>query len=239
MNILILGCSFGVPNYFGPPGAAPEEHTESLLRAQGHWVYNCAINSGSNLETLDRARRSLLGETIQHPSRQDWPYPAMGQGQHIDWIVWFHTSVMRDVANYPGLVRLGHDRCRDLLARLAYDQCAVLQASLGARLALIGGAGALNHNFSQYLSADFVIHDWKEQILGVSVPPVQFMGRNVKEILSANADSLQYKETLVSQQLDVLNQLRHSELFPDGCHPGREPHHRLTQQLIQAFDVKP
>jgi hypothetical protein len=31
-NILILGCSFGVPNYFGPPGVAAKDHTEFLLK---------------------------------------------------------------------------------------------------------------------------------------------------------------------------------------------------------------
>jgi hypothetical protein len=46
MNILILGCSFGVPDN----GCPAEFHTENQLKILGHTVYNCARQGASKLK---------------------------------------------------------------------------------------------------------------------------------------------------------------------------------------------
>ena len=80
MNILIIGDSWGVPNY--PPydlnlqhyGDPPETHTEFLLRAQGYKVTNCSIDASGNLKTI------LAG--IKY-----------AETESVDWIIWFHTEM--------------------------------------------------------------------------------------------------------------------------------------------------
>jgi hypothetical protein len=85
-NVLIIGDSWGVPNY--PPahygdidrdhiGDPPEIHTEFLLRSLGHTVVNCSMNAKGNLTSI------LKG--IEHV-----------QSNRVDWIVWFHTEMLRD-----------------------------------------------------------------------------------------------------------------------------------------------
>ena len=74
MNILILGCSFGVPNYYDThPTGMKKHHTEFLLRDKGHVVHNCSQNAGSNLQTLERANTYLSGLPIVHPAYHQNP----------------------------------------------------------------------------------------------------------------------------------------------------------------------
>jgi len=98
MNFLILGCSWGVPNYSGLYGDPIDTHTEYILKAKGHNVINCAGNGASNLQSLDRANLYLAGKPIRHPA-----FPEVKTRLHledldikIDWVIWFQTAFLRD-----------------------------------------------------------------------------------------------------------------------------------------------
>ena len=43
-KILLLGDSWGVPNYNGLPGISPDQHTEYLLINLGYEVVNFSMN---------------------------------------------------------------------------------------------------------------------------------------------------------------------------------------------------
>jgi hypothetical protein len=124
-TILIIGDSWGVPNYQGPPGSPPETHTEYRLRELGYTVYNCAINGGSNGKSTNLASKFLSGDLTGLEStcliNKLWPegipskmarepegFRALRDGQvrrpwpsgvdkdlKIDVIIWFHTEFMR------------------------------------------------------------------------------------------------------------------------------------------------
>jgi hypothetical protein len=134
MNILILGCSFGVPNYYGgSPTGMKEHHTEFLLRDKGHVVYNCSQNAGSNLQTLERAKKYLNGMAIVHPAYHQNPPTDQFVNQFIqcknikalDLIIWFHTELSRD----------------GIHANTVYSKFTEFFSTHNAKVAVIGGAG--------------------------------------------------------------------------------------------------
>ena len=227
MNILIIGDSWGVPNY--PPeyyglkdrrhiGDPPETHTEFLLRAQGHRVTNCAINASGNY-------RSIL-EGLKHA------------GQHrVDWIIWFHTEMLRDS-------HLGQRDRRPYMIQNLTEEIAVevyqlfrdLQIKAGAKAAIIGGQAPVLDNFYHITSADWVKTDWRSEILGQSLPVVHSLCTPHLIESSLCRDSIEDRIRLLDQHRLILDAMAASPDFPDLCHPGREPHRKLVEWILKIFE---
>lgn len=231
MNVLLLGCSFGVPNYFGHPGPAPSEHTEFILRDYGHTVFNCSKNGSSNLESLQRAQRFLLGYSITHPAYKDQKI-QITVNQPIDWIVWFHTELYRDLQTLANKTN-NFDKDCETLAEITYQLYREFQKNLGARIAVIGGAGDLHARFDNYFDPEFVIRSWRSEILGVNdLTSNTIWQRNYFESSTAPIkEKLQHLET----DLKLLELTHTSPDFPDNYHPGARPHRELAQKLHQIF----
>ena len=230
MNVLILGCSFGVPNYLGPPGPSPDTHTEFLLQNLGHKVFNCARNGGSNLESLQRAKSFLQGNTIKHPAYDDQTIQNQ-DNQHIDWIVWFHTELYRD---FSRLENKTHKFAQDQesIAHITYSSYKKFQQNIKARLAVIGGAGDLHDCFDDYFSPEFVIRSWRSDILGVSLTSQTVWQR---EHFDTSKDSVEVKLNQLENDLELINLMQVSTDFPDNCHPGERPHQILAEKLHAVF----
>ena len=105
MNILLLGCSYGVPNYYGKPGDPPETHLQLLLEKVGHTVYNLSQNGSSNFNMINKANSFLDGNEVDGVLGHSDPDPEgyvvarrikKPEDFSIDLIIWFHTSVLRD-----------------------------------------------------------------------------------------------------------------------------------------------
>jgi len=230
MNVLILGCSFGVPNYIRPPGVPPEDHTEFILCDFGHNVINCAINGGSNLDSLKRACDFLSGKSIIHPAYKNQTLQGIAD-QPIDWIVWFHTELYRDFKNLPNKTNLyEHDHAS--LAKMTYQAYKDFQRKINAKLAVVGGAGDLHKCFDEYFTPDFVIRKWKSEILGIDTTSDLLWQQ---EYFDHSKDSIEQKLKHIESNLDLLDLMNASDDFPDNIHPGSKPHRKLSEKLHKIF----
>jgi hypothetical protein len=232
MNILILGCSFGVET--GQP------HTETFLKNLGHSVYNCSQNAGSNINSFDRARSFLSGNPIAHPrtvahtnkhtdhNRTVAETIQLDHQIEVDWIIWFHTELVRD--------NIGPKIHNDFtgIANYVYSEFRKLKEDLNAKVAVIGGAGPIHPDFFKYVVPDFCITSWFNDILQLDVPQIQTLS-NPKSIEIMNSIGTAKKIELLDQHLTIKKLLEDSPDFPDNYHPGERPHRELVNQLITKF----
>jgi len=226
MNILILGCSFGVPNYYGGfPTGMKEHHIEFLLRSRGHTVHNCSRNAGSNLHTLERAKEYLSGKPIVHPaSVKGYNNNSVYATQFvecknigpIDLVIWFHTEHTRDKEE-PLLV---------------YKEFAKFFSELNAKVVVIGGAGDVLPEFVNTYTPDFFIQSWRRLILKKDVPLSNTL--SAANFIDASDLSLAEKSKIVNSNLELLELVNQSPHFFDGVHPGAWPHQDLVNRLLAA-----
>jgi hypothetical protein len=217
MNILILGCSFGVPNYYGPPGVPAEHHIQFLLTNAGHIVHNCAKNNGSNLESVNRAKTYLSGGSIDHPAYGS-SEQVVGYTVAVDWFIWFHTEIYRD---------------SDSDARKIYSRYAKFFAEHNSKIAVIGGAGDTYPCLTEYIQPDFYIPSWRKYLLGDDLPISNTLWTKTA-IINGN-QSKEEKINQIDSDLLIRKRLQQSEYFPDGSHPGTYPHLDLFSQLQKIF----
>ena len=223
MNILLMGCSWSVPNYFGLPGDPPETHSEFLLKALGHEVHNCGINAGSNLVSLERAKKYLKGEIINHPAmlgkiKKQNPNP-------IDLIIWFHTEPGRDI----GVI----DPAGKTISQQLTEICDVIYKNyseffnrLNCKTAIIGGCSDIHPLIHQYIKPDFCLPSWQTQLIGKGS-----MGFD----MSAKATPTIEDVDFLNNALAVLDRMKTSAYFPDAGHPGEKAHKELIDTLINVF----
>ena len=233
-TILLIGDSWGVPNYYGSPGVEPIYHTEFLLKDYGYTVYNCSLNGSSNLNTIQRAIDFLAGHSIMHPSgnyNNNFADITLQDKIKIDWVVWFHTELFRD------LQILGNDYAIEqstrLLAHKTYQTFFKFSKSLDAKTAIVGGQSPIEPEIYVYGHPNFIISDWKSEILQKKLPKLQTLS-NVSWVENSK-DGIDYKMQLLKLHEQHLNELRDSEHFPDNAHPGIQPHKLLVQTLDKVF----
>jgi len=225
-DVLIIGDSWGVPNY--PPeyyglrdrqhiGDPPETHTEFLLTAQGHRVKNCAINASGNY-------RSIL-EGLRHAEQH-----------RVDWIVWFHTEMLRD-SHLDQRDRRPYtiDQLRDYIAVRVYVLFEQLRLRTGARVALIGGQAPVLDSFHDLSRADWIIKDWRSEILGVELPCVHSICTPNLIDTDLCLNPISDRIRVLDQHKQILDAMAASPDFPDRCHPGRGPHRKLVEELTDLW----
>jgi hypothetical protein len=233
MNILILGCSFGVEN--------DRPHTETFLKNLGHSVYNCSQNAGSNVNSFRRARLFLSGYPISHPRTVAYTNKHTEYNKNvpetiqltdrvdqIHWIIWFHTELIRDIHE----LQMYHTM--DEITNHVYSEFKILKEELNAKVAVIGGAGPIHPNFFNYVTPDFCIQSWFNEILQLGVPQIQTLSKP-EYIERMNDVGLAKKIELLDQHLEIKKLLEDSPDFPDNYHPGERPHKELVNQLITKF----
>ena len=215
--ILIVGDSWGVPNYYGLPGAPKEHHTEFLLRNSGHTVYNCAINGGSNLESLARAQHLI----------NSFPRPA-------EWLVWFHTEFFRE----SNLVNYAHTIDRNIrdIAHEVYSKFSLFVKDNNLKLCVIGGQSQLEPELFDYMDPTFYITDWRSTILKTVPPKSSHLVSRCFEWVPSLIKDKREAIRVLDEQKQILDSMQESEHFPDNCHPGTIPHRELVLTLHEVFN---
>jgi hypothetical protein len=226
LHILIIGDSWGVPNY--PPeyyglkdrihiGDPPETHTEFLLKAQGHRVTNCAINASGNHRTIS--------EALMQASRLK-----------IDWIIWFHTEMLRD-SHLDGLDRRPYriNELTEQIAQRIYPLFDQLRSKTGARTAVIGGQAPVLDSFHTYTQADWIKTDWRSEILCQQLPQVHSLCTPHLLDTDLCRDPMEDRIRLLDQHKLILDTMAASPDFPDLCHPGQRPHRKLVEELTDLW----
>ena len=209
MNVLILGCSFGVPEN----GCPTEYHTETQLKLRGHNVINCARSGISNLESLAFAEQfsGLI------------PY-------QIDWVVWFHTELIRDLAYLVNYRSFDFDEA----ASIVYNNYSQFVKKQRCKLAVIGGAAPVHPKLFNFIQPDFCIPSWFNKILNLELPQIQTLSR-LDIIEKLQGIGPQRKLEILEQHEKILDALLASDDFPDNYHPGIRPHFELAAELHETF----
>lgn len=254
----MIGDSWGVPNYAidAWPTTPPEIHTEYRLKNLGYDVLNFCLNGGSMLETIEYARYTLSGISLDtnvwlnaavknkrnlYPTKNskfhEMPIPDF-HGQKIDWIVWFHTEALRDSHDKTNLL-LKHTslyEMHEVCSKAAYQAFASLVELIGphVKTAIIGGQAPVDKLLYNYHKPTFIIEDWKKELLGFELPLV-YTFSNVEWVEQSLLPTEEKLKILDNHRIVLDALCGHPHLFFDNCHPGSRPHEELTQKLHALF----
>jgi hypothetical protein len=232
MKIVMLGDSWGEPNWRSPqPGFTDQGHVSVLLRRWGAEVNNYSISGGSNYSTW--------WSWNTHGQHLEWP----------DWIIWFHTDMTRDF-NWPHLHGIDrrqpwhYEQVLETTAKSVYGRCSQIWHRLGrAPLIVIEGQSTrVQPWFDQYFQPNWVIEDWRAQLIGRPLPPTQMIGPMVsqgKNFFENCLDSTAQQLMWIDQVDEIMQAMRTSDLFPDNCHPGDRAQELLVDRLIKYFYANP
>lgn len=238
-TILIIGDSWGVPNYEGPKaGDVPTAHTEYRLRDLGYTVYNCAINGGHISLSTSLARDYLSGKEctleprnlIHFPELNNKPTTIDDIDPKIDWIVWFHTECLRadHNPNWSLQENVEHGYRRDYyIVKQFLDE-------LKCKIAVIGGQSPVKTDIlKNYINPDFIIEDWRSEIIGKKLPEVHWITHSFW--IDRSNDNVENKLKYTNMSITVMDAMKEHPDFIDNCHPAGIPHMNLTNRLHQIF----
>jgi hypothetical protein len=225
-TVMIIGDSWGVPNYYGPPGVPETDHTEFLLKDLGHTVYNCSINSGSNLSSLAKAERFVSGKAIDvSPISTE----VVTYTKPADWLLWFHTEFFRELylINYNDTVEDNISR----IGSIVYQRVANFVKAHNLKTLIIGGQASLEEQLFNHITPDFYINDWRSEIVGKQLPNSFHLLFRCHELIPKLVKDKDKALSLLDQQMIILDAMQQSQDFPDNGHPGTNPHLQLSSTI--------
>ena len=215
MNIILAGDSYGYPNYDKQsPLPTPEYHLQYLLQDAGHYVINASKNGCTNIKSLNRIHE-------------------FHNGKQYDYVIWFHTSPLRDYMYGQACARTFEKFDNDMyVAQDYYEKISAqiknIVSEHNVKFIAIGGCTALSHHIDKE-NLYYYIDDWKSEIIGKKLPRAIWWG------------CMDYPVTPwydVSEVETMISELTKSEDFPDNGHPGIRPHADLMQRLTEEVFKK-
>ena len=230
-NIVIIGCSWGCGEWSRRAQGRGHARRQTLLHGGtgqylselGHRVVNLSHPGDCNHSQVERLRP-------QHV-------------RHVDHIIWFMTDPMRDLCprgdnSVEGLMErslAGYLAQRERLLRTQVDRMRHLP------VIVVGGVCAVPLWVTQECPR------WRvacRDLRGWLLPdrePIETLGRTWR-FPDCELDLLEHweRDEHVSQlhedrAREELTSLEHHYFWPDGGHPNRRAHERLTQELIRPL----
>ena len=219
-NIVIMGDSWACGEWGGhltPQGyRVLHPGTTQYLREAGHRVISVAQGGGSNRTQVDRVR------------------PDRVRG--VDHVMWFLTDPCRDIPEtHIARTLPGYQAQRDLLLRTQFDRVGHLP------VALIGGVAPVPAWVAQeYPGFTTLVPDLRRWLLP-DTDPCELLCRawrypDPDPALLAHWE--QDERTLAlhgARAEDEPDSPEHQWFWPDGLHPNRAAHRRLTDHVILPY----
>ena len=227
MNILLMGCSWGVPNYSKLKGDPPETHTEFLLRKLGHNVYNCSENGGSNLSTLYRAAKFLNGGYTVNAGGHDFGQMENVPNLKIDLVLWFHTDPGRDIDMISTTDKSISQQLEEICL-LTYKNYSLFFEQLKCKIAIVGACADVHPTIKNHIPTDFLLCSWQQELLGISTS----FFRIETGLKVPSEEDIMLTENAI-KVFDAMNQ--NKLMFPDGGHPGALAHRGLLRSLREQL----
>ncbi len=226
-----MGCSWGVPNYFGEPGDPIESHIEFLLRKQKHNVFNCARNGASNLHSLDRAKELIVERKFVDHAGLPTHFIKIDGDIEFDLVIWFHTDPGRELRFHKDIIDVANKSTRqqlDELCVITYQEYNNFFKQLNAKVIIVGGCVDINPVLYSLIEPDFVVESWQKVLLGKSCRTWDLRtGLNTPD-----DDDME----IVNETLEVVKLMdNRRDLFPDGGHPGKQAHLDLFNYIDENF----
>jgi|688.fasta_scaffold02953_29 hypothetical protein len=245
-NILIVGDSWGVPNYVKGYNTVPEDHTEFRLRAMGYNVFNYSLNGGSNVDTISYAISAIENKELrvdEDVSYKKKTYADSGpeflpdpnyRGEKIDWIIWFHTESIR-ASVQPIMFRwIKIEDIHELGCKTAYRAFKHLVEICGnPKTVVIGGQAPVEPMLYDYHNPTYIIEDWRSEIVGRKLPRCISLSR--LDMIERSYHSIDEKLEIMNLHAEIYDAMNNKEQFFDACHPAAIPHKHLTNRLHTWF----
>jgi hypothetical protein len=236
MNILILSCSYGVPDYTlgNSKKATTTSHIEYYL-SKHHTVFNLSTNGSSNWQAIQRAHEFIDGNEVEHiPCGQD-AYTTIQKPAdiNIDYVIWIGTSLLRDqhIIHVPTL-----DQCIAELQDTTYNEMKKLMQKIPtAKLIAVGGCGPIDETaLRNVLSVHYCIPDWRAELLGMEYTEHLSGGAklNLNDLIT---DPRLSKHLSMAQT--VYTNMHGSDAFPDSSHPGGIAHKGLYEKILPHISI--
>lgn len=247
MNILIIGDSWGVPNYSADFDVQPEQHTEFILRQLGHNVFNFSLNGASMLDTMIYALAALnndyenLDQNVEGKFRcysKDGTFKILSKvkyrGERIDWILWFHSEAIRDQRLVDLNPWLKLEETHIFYSHLVYRAFdSFVKQFNNPKTAIIGSQAIIDPILYQYHKPNFEIVDWRSEIVGKKLPRCVSYGK--LSMVEKLYDSVDEKIKILDLHKQIQDAMSDTDLFFDRCHPGPIPHSKLAERLDKVF----
>lgn len=225
MNFLVIGDSWGFSL------AYPNKDFKWLeynLISKGNNVYNRSVWGNTNISALSDAK-FFLEQTKQHIQ--------------IDAIIWYYTCLARDSSRYPHDNKITeqsdvtYNYVMNFLSDKVYDQVSNIRESFpNLKWCIIGGHAAI-YQSDKYQWADFIIDDWRSELLGEKVETSHSLGE--LEWLQKNLDK--FGVDVIEEELkkhDIIykkcDAARH--VFYDSIHPDVEQSYLLSERIANFFN---
>jgi hypothetical protein len=218
-NIAIIGDSWSIGVHIGHvDGFSPFEFT---LMNKNNTVYARGHGGSNNLYELTQFEYFLDGTKDIFD---------------IDLVIWFHTELLRDHLNFradPKDLDIGLSN----IAKETYETATAIKNKYPAmKWAIIGGHEPILKHREMLDWADFIIDDWRSELVGEKLPYTNFLGhihfleKNVGKI-----DSKRIEEEIVYRNkiIDICNERR--DIFFDGIHPNSKAFNKLALRIKQHF----
>ena len=236
MNILILSCSYGVPEY--TPGnsgmATTTSHIEYYL-SKLHTVFNLSTNGSSNWQAIQRAHEFIDGNEVDHIPCGHHAYTTIQKPAdiNIDYVIWICTSLLRDqhIIHVPTL-----DQCIAKLQDTTYNEMKKLMQKIPtAKLIAVGGCGPIDETaLRKVLPVHYCIPDWRAELLGMEYTEHLSGGAklNLNDLIT---DPRLSKHLSMAQT--VYTNMHSSDAFPDSSHPGGIAHKGLYKKILPHIGI--
>mgnify|MGYP005675529559 CR=1 FL=1 len=223
------------------------------LDLKGHATVNYSIGGGCNSESLFKVEEALgLAPPFTSPVFYN-----------PDVIVWIVTEPIRDLQppRWPaeaGLKDLEKyfiqrdkivanatsiDDMNSQLIKMCLDNAQQIYNETKVPWIIVEGWGKLTQDLSQYSFIKHVHRNWMDKILGHEIPlmsswpTVNLLRRARPDLVDVSAVVKDGPETYFKSIVDAyektIETMKASKHFPDNCHPDRNIHKELAQELEQ------
>jgi hypothetical protein len=213
MNVLIIGDSWGTGLWL-----------DRRLLEHKHTVFNKSIYGGTNINAITQGIDFQIA--VQHLFK-------------MDLIIFFNTDYGRDLPFY-----YYHDtttnkpkhftEALDGIHRMTMDRIKTLRSLADkAKWAVIGGHAGL-YKPQDWQFADFLIPNYREELLGVRLPTSQFFSFYERYFIEYkflfNADEINDEIDKIQLILDTVH--KRKDIFTDTVHPNFDTQTALIDRIL-------
>lgn len=236
MNILIIGDSWSKPDGYTEPQIPPYFSQTCLpleyyLISKGHNVFNRGEGGRGNMNSL------RLGTYFVKMAKH--------LNLTLDLIIYFNSDLSRDrqtiysghwdeitgrteFKTFPKTLK----GISDEIYGIHKQNLDVLRELHTGKWAVIGGCAPL-YNLNDFSFADFMIEDWRSEILGYKIQPSQWLYDYPFLSQLDDIDSVEKEADIIENLWKVTKE--RTDLFPDQSHPNMALHQQLGERIHKHF----
>ena len=219
MNILLLGdsWSYSWPVVNGPINYC-ECDIEHALLGKGHFVVNKSYYGGSNTMTLSAGLNFIESSNFKP-----------------DLIIWLCTELSRETQHY----KINDDNYYVMLDNIHREILKLvikLKEKANCKWAIIGGHAPV-YNLEDYKWANFIIEDWRSEILGVKLPACHSLSFQQRLYEQRSTYGLDTVEAELKKYDEIINAIKNAPgwVFPDGVHPHNKFGVELVDRILNSL----